>query len=358
MNSGGEGKQGDVSLRTIVQSMSEGVIAVDQKGRVLLINDSAKRQLEFEGKIEGQILASLETETNLSGLVDRCLETDERIEKELTIDMSRHQAVVEITVAPLRDVEAGLAGVVIVLHDVTGMRLARKMRRDFVANVSHELKTPLTAIQGATMTILDSASMPPETRERFLQNIRRNADRLERLISDIMELSQIQQGPDHLEFEPLELRRLVADVVSRVKEFALEKRTTMIFDVQGSPVTVEGDRAAITSIIENLVSNAIRYTPLDGQVEIWVLGDDQQVKVGVKDSGIGIEKEVQDRIFERFFRIDKARSRSLGGTGLGLAIVKNYVEAHGGKIEVESELGKGSLFIVTLPKHRPSFRPA
>jgi two-component system phosphate regulon sensor histidine kinase PhoR len=221
------------------------------------------------------------------------------------------------------------------------------VRRDFVANVSHEIKTPLTSIKGYVETLIGGAIDDAEHRDRFLEKIDRNATRLTNLVQDILSLARIEAAEDQLKATPVEWNQLVASVVARHEDAAHAKRITLKVDAQPHVVAL-GDKEAMIQVLENLLSNAIKYTPDGGRVVVSLAMKASWAKLEVEDSGIGIPKEHLDRIFERFYRVDKARSRELGGTGLGLSIVKHLVQAMGGEVGVESTVGSGTRFYVRL----------
>ncbi|HYO80229.1 MAG TPA: ATP-binding protein [Bryobacteraceae bacterium] len=239
-------------------------------------------------------------------------------------------------------------------HEHAELEKLERVRKDFVINVSHELRTPLASIQGYTETLLDGALHDPRHNVRFLSIIRQNAERLGRLTADLMTLSRLEVKTTRFQFASYYLNDLVADCVDSIRPIAEKKQ--IILSVTRAPDATEVfcDSEAIHQVMSNLLDNAIKYTPVDGTIRVAAApigGDPEMVEVSVQDSGIGIPAEDQPRLFERFYRVDKARSRELGGTGLGLAIVKHLVRAHGGAVRVESEIGKGARFIFTLPVH-------
>jgi two-component system phosphate regulon sensor histidine kinase PhoR len=232
------------------------------------------------------------------------------------------------------------------------------VRKDFVINVSHELRTPLASIQGYTETLLDGALNDPEHNVRFLSIIRQNTERLGRLIADLMTLSQIELKRTKFQLEPYYINELIADCVDSMAPIADKKSLSITFLRAPERTEVFCDSEAVHQIVTNLLDNAIKYTPEGGQITVEVAplaGTPEQVEVTVRDTGIGIPRLELPRLFERFYRVDKARSRELGGTGLGLAIVKHLVLAQGGEVRVTSEVNRGSAFSFTLPVHDPGF---
>jgi two-component system phosphate regulon sensor histidine kinase PhoR len=240
-------------------------------------------------------------------------------------------------------------GAVLVLHDITELRRLERVRRDFVANVSHEFKTPLTAIQGFAETLLAGALDDPQNSVRFLGIIREHAARLGRLTDELLKLSQIEAGQLELEMRSLSVGELLAACLDTARLKAESKQLTLTADSSPDLPPVRGDLARLGEVLQNLLDNAVQYTPPGGRITVRAAVADNQVAIAVTDSGIGIPRADQQRIFERFYRVDAARSREVGGTGLGLSIAKHLVEAHGGRISVESEVGRGSTFTVFLP---------
>jgi two-component system phosphate regulon sensor histidine kinase PhoR len=239
--------------------------------------------------------------------------------------------------------------VVLVLHDISELRRLERVRRDFVANVSHEFKTPLTAIQGFAETLLGGALEEPQNSRRFLGIIRDHAARLARLTDDLLELSQAEAGRLELEMQPLSVSGLIEACLDTTRLKGREKNLTLAADCPSDLPLVRGDQARLREALQNLLDNAVQYTPPGGRVTVRAARVDGQVSIAVTDTGIGIPQADQERIFERFYRVDAARSREVGGTGLGLSIAKHLVEAHGGRIRVESEVGRGSTFTLLLP---------
>ncbi len=331
----------------ILASMVEGVIAVDRDERIVHMNAAAGEILGTApdasgGKHVWEVTRLLEvTET-----IAKALETAAGVTAEATLAGDR---VVEMQAAPLRDAEGRLSGAVVVLHDVTRLRRLETVRRDFVANVSHELKTPLTAIQGLVETLLDDEAMDEATRRRFLVKLKDQAGRLSALTADLLALSRLESGDEALELKADDVRRPVDEAVREFGVPSEQKGVTLTATLPDSPVVVLCQLEAMRQLVDNLLDNAVKYTPEGGRIEVRLTSEDREAVLEVADAGIGIEPRDQQRIFERFYRVDKARSRELGGTGLGLSIVKHITEAHGGSVTVESAPGLGSTFRVRLP---------
>jgi two-component system phosphate regulon sensor histidine kinase PhoR len=260
-------------------------------------------------------------------------------------------ATIDLRASPLRDAEGGLSGAVAVLHDVSELRRLESVRRDFVANVSHELKTPLTAIRGFVETLLSDPRLEPATRQRFLERIRDQSERLSLLVADLLTLARIESQQIERELYVLDLRGALREAALRFgpqcqgQGIALE-----LAELPDEPLEVRSDPESIREIVDNLMDNAIKYTPSGGRVRLGARRVGDQVEISVSDTGIGIEPRDQERVFERFYRVDKARSRELGGTGLGLSIVKHLALALEGGVSLESRPGRGSTFFVHLPR--------
>ncbi|MCB9832398.1 MAG: PAS domain-containing protein [Planctomycetes bacterium] len=342
------GMRGQKNLETILASMVEGLVAVDLRHKVILMNEQAKALLGVEFDLStSKLLSELTRSAELRDGIDEATRENRSVSREICPVGSNK--VLAVHIAPLRDDERKVQGAVCVMHDVTRVRRLENMRRDFVANVSHELKTPLTAIQGAAETILDDAAMPEGVRKRFVERIIENARRLNSLINDVLELSRIQSSSDAMEHEVLDLGAIVRESVAQLVESAARREVKLCSETEPGRIKIRGDRRSLRSVIDNLVTNGVNYTRSGGEVRVHLVADGREARLTVQDNGIGIAKEHQERIFERFYRVDGARSRSQGGTGLGLAIVKNCVQAHRGTIRLDSELGKGSTFTVRFP---------
>jgi two-component system phosphate regulon sensor histidine kinase PhoR len=246
--------------------------------------------------------------------------------------------------------EKRMTGAIAVFHDISRLKELEKIRQDFVANVSHELRTPLTTIKGYTETLLDGAFKEPVA-PQFIQVIKRHADRLTKIVEDLLMLSKIESKEFQMKLEAISVRDLIDDVIDFVKGPSEKKRISVSRNEISSSLSLEADRNYLEQVLINLLDNAIKYTPEGGRITISAIGKDQrEIQFSIEDNGIGIPREDIPRIFERFYRVDKGRSQELGGTGLGLSIVKHIVQAHGGRVWVESQLEKGSTFHFTLPK--------
>jgi two-component system phosphate regulon sensor histidine kinase PhoR len=259
--------------------------------------------------------------------------------------------VLEVEAAALPG-EGPRAGVVAVFHDITERKRIEEVRRDFVANVSHELRTPLAAIRGAAETLLGGALENPDFARRFTEVIDRHSRRLEQLVMDLLSLARLESEEEKSDAADLSVRKLAESSLAAVSELAAERGVTLSSELPEQDWVVRGDRNRMEQALVNLLDNAVKYTEAGGSVVLRVYHDNGTVNLAVADSGIGIPPEALSRIFERFYRVDKGRSRDVGGTGLGLAIVKHAVQTQGGRVDVESFPGRGSTFTIRLPLHR------
>jgi two-component system phosphate regulon sensor histidine kinase PhoR len=334
-------------LAIILEGMTEGVIAVDESEQVSFLNRSARTILGLDEQSEavGRRLYELVREPRILGLVESAGRRREPAEAEIQQD-GPPRRMIEVRAAPVG--EEG-SGVILVLRDMSKLRRLERMRTDFVSNVSHELRTPLASMSAAIETLEDDRSRAdPQTGRRFVEMLKRNAERLDALLEDLLALSRFESQPETLHRVPIDFGAL-----ARISVRELEPRARaagLQLHLRESVRTVViGDGEALRRVCDNLIVNAIIYTPSGGDVEVEVRAEDHHAVLEVRDTGIGISAADRERIFERFYRVDKARSRSLGGTGLGLAIVKHAVGLHGGTVDVESRLGGGSRFVVRLP---------
>jgi two-component system, OmpR family, phosphate regulon sensor histidine kinase PhoR len=343
-------------IAAILERMVEGVIALDHRTRILVINPAARRILGLAAppadggtaSVEGRPLAEVVREKALFDLVAACragaAPEQCRGEIELPPPVARILGVHAVALA----FPDQAPGTLLVLHDVTELRRLERVRTEFVGNVSHELRTPLTAIKGYLETLLDGALEDREPARRFLETAHRHADRLGRLVDDLLELSDVETGRVRLEVGRVSVRD-VASTVAAMFEAAARSQQLALLNAVPADVSVQADADRLSQILVNLVDNAIKYTREGGQVTLTASRKGGMVEVSVADTGIGIPAMELPRITERFYRVDKARSRALGGTGLGLAIVKHLVQAHGGTLEIDSELGKGTTVRFALP---------
>jgi two-component system, OmpR family, phosphate regulon sensor histidine kinase PhoR len=338
----------------ILESMIEGVAVVGADERVLFSN-SAFAQILSSGGLEmssapGRLLVELVRQSDLLNTVRHVLATGQREESEVTVGTLRPRTFA-VTATPVGGSEAAGAnlGAVLVLHDISDLRRLERVRRDFVANVSHEFKTPLTAIQGFAETLLSGALEDTANRSRFVEIIRDHSIRLARLTDDLLKLSQIEAGRLELDHRPVNISALVSSCVETVQFQAEKKQQTITVRCAPDLPAISADANRLREVLLNLLENAVQYTQARGRIEVAAETRNGDAVITVADNGIGISQTEQQRIFERFYRVDAARSREAGGTGLGLSIARHIVEAHGGRIWLESNLGEGSRFHFSVP---------
>jgi two-component system phosphate regulon sensor histidine kinase PhoR len=337
----------------ILGSMVEGVAVVNAAERLVFTNPGFASILGLDvPPVAGSSLLEVVRQTELIGAVRRVLAGEPRVESEISTGTLR-QHFFAATVASVRAGET--SGAVIVLHDITELRKLERIRRDFVANVSHEFRTPLTAIQGFAETLIAGALDDPQNRGRFLNIILEHARRLARLTEDLLKLSQMDADRLEIEINPVKVSQLVESCYETARHRATEKELTLTLAPGLSQVLpdVAGDARRLQEVLQNLLDNAIQYTLPGGKIILSAELKNNSVVFTVSDTGIGIPTADQPRIFERFYRVDAARSREAGGTGLGLAIAKHLIEVHGGRIWVESEVGAGSRFHFSVPLFDP-----
>ncbi|MGB9802737.1 two-component system histidine kinase PnpS [Desulfofundulus sp.] len=345
-------------VRAILDSMADGVIALDREGRVLLINPVVEeifdlRQETCLGKKILEVIRNYDVEH----LLQEALKKQKPITEEVKIfGVGSDSRIFRLHATPLKGTGREIGGVVVLLRDITERRKLEQMRTEFVANVSHELRTPLTSIKGFLETLLDGALNDPETACRFLEIMGQETERLIRLVDDLLDLSKIEERRVVHRWQRVDMVDVISRVASLFRSQAKEKELTLSLEVPRDLPGVYGDPDMLAQVLINLLDNAIKYTPRRGSVTIRAMVLEGELRVEVEDTGIGIPAESLPRIFERFYRVDKARSRELGGFGIGLAIVKHIIRAHGGKIAVESTPGRGSSFYFTLPLAEPAYR--
>lgn len=338
----------NMQLKSIMQSVSHGILAIDTKGKILLINDLAKTMVDGNQKLipEGKnIRQFIQNQIVLDSIIyNMSGENSTVIQKNISKD-----TIYKIKIDPVHfeDTDA-VIGFIINIEDVTEYVKLENMRKEFVANVSHELKTPITSIKGFVETLKMTDNLDDDTKNRFLTIIENEATRLTRLIDDILLLSTIENKTKK-KVEKVDLFEVFEEVHEVVNYIAKKKNIKVKYEFENEDIDLWEYSGYIRQILLNIISNAIKYTGENGSVNIKQYIKAEKVFIEVKDNGIGIPQEDIDRIFERFYRVDKARSRSVGGTGLGLAITKHMVKALNGNIKVESELGVGSKFIIELP---------
>lgn len=332
-------------IEAILTGMQEGVIALDQVGRVVLVNSAAERlfQLKFED-VRQKYLLEIVQNPRLDQLVTRVLRGGETGIMELRLAGTRLQ----IQVSPILAEEGRPRGAVVVSHDVTELRRLEQLRTEFVANVSHELRTPLTSIKGFAETLLDGAAEAPELRTRFLRIIQAETLRLQRLIEDLLTLSHLENRDVRRPGGASYIQKAYEKIQPVIQQYAEAKGIEVRVDLQNDLPPIALGEDLLSQVMLNLMENAVKYTS-EGYIWLSAQAGIGEVSLDVGDTGFGIPEKNLSRIFERFYRVDKARSREQGGTGLGLSIVKHIVDGSGGKINVRSRVGEGSVFTCSLP---------
>ncbi|MES9688197.1 two-component system histidine kinase PnpS [Bacillus sp. JJ353] len=338
-------------LQTVIENIDSGLILIDGKGYIHLVNRAYQKQFHVQAD---QLLYHFYHEVleheEIINLIEEIFMTETKVRKMFHLPIRIERRYFEVDGVPIIGMNDEWKGIVLVFHDMTERKQLEEMRKDFVANVSHELKTPITSIKGFTETLLDGAMNERETLQQFLSIILKESGRLETLIQDLLDLSKIEQQNFTLNIQDCDIGEILAEIEMLLKNKAEERGIALKLEKPEEPAIASGDPHRLKQIFLNLVNNALTYTPEAGSVTISAEVLEDAVQVKVKDTGIGIKKAEIPRIFERFYRIDKDRSRNSGGTGLGLAIVKHLVEAHHGEIDVESEQGKGTVFTVRLKR--------
>jgi two-component system phosphate regulon sensor histidine kinase PhoR len=339
-----------VRLQAVLSSMVEGVLVLDPERKILLMNAAIERMfLLEESTVLGRPLIEVFRHRQLHQLVQRVLESGADQSEEIVMFIPEERI---FTVQASVSEKGGIAAV-LVFHDVSNLKRLERVRKDFVANVSHELRTPLTSIKGYIEALIDGAKDDPQKCGEFLGIIQRHADQLNALLADLLQLSTIESGQYQWRRGAVSISDLIDKAVHLLRPQAEKKGQAISILLAESVGSVTGDADKLTQVLINLIDNAIKYTPKGGRITVEALQRPGAVEIAVSDTGIGIPPKEMPRIFERFYRVDRARSREMGGTGLGLSIVKHIVEAHDGKISVESQFGKGSRFVVTLPMQPP-----
>jgi two-component system phosphate regulon sensor histidine kinase PhoR len=323
------------ALTTIIASIQEGILVLDNKGKILMTNESFKN-IVGSPQIAGNFYWEIIREPHLDDLVKGIREEKKVMSRE--IELNGRTFVCSATFL------SSAEQVVLTFHDITEILKVARMKKDFVLNISHELRTPLTAIKGFVETL----ETERDVKEHYLEIIKRHTDRLINIVHDLQTLSALEER-ERLELEEVYINELVEMILKMFEPTLQEKNLHLVFNIEGGPPIIRADPFKIEQLFINIIDNAIKYTE-QGEIRISITNEDAQVKIEIEDTGIGIPEEHLSRIFERFYVVDKSRSRKMGGTGLGLSIVKHIVEAHRGTIEIESEVGQGSKFTIILPK--------
>ena len=338
-------------MEAMLDSMIEGLLVLDPRGRIALANRAAENLFGFSRMMVGGTLLEAIRHHEVAALAARVGTEGAVVEHEVRLEVPDPR-VLQISAVALRDATGAAAGAVLVFHDVTRLRELEGVRQDFVANVSHELRTPLSLIKSTAETLIDGAKDDPVVATRFLEIIDKHANRLTLLIDDLLLLAKLDSGRIEMKFRALELSEAAQDALDDFGIMARARNVTLTNAVP-SGLVARADPERLRQVLSNLIDNAIKYGRAEGHVTMnGRIIDVGHVELSVRDDGPGIPMEAKERVFERFYRVDKARSREQGGTGLGLAIVKNVMEAHGGEVRVESSPSQGTTFFLRLPVAR------
>ncbi len=342
--------------KAVFASMVEGVLAVDNHQHIIAINRAAFSLLNIaQSDVKNKSLLEVIRNSSLQIFLQNALESDEPLEEEIQVEGEGERRYLQVHGTSLRGEGKNSIGALVVLNDITRLKKLESVRQDFVSNVSHELKTPIASIKAAAETLLDGAVEDPDSAKKFLQMINKNSDRLNRIIEDLLSLSRIEQGSGkiHLDMEFLSLNSIIRQAVNTCEIKAKHKNISITANL-GRELKMALNPQLLEQAIVNLIDNAIKYSESRTNVTIELLDNGEEYQIQVKDQGPGITSDHIERLFERFYRVDKARSRKIGGTGLGLSIVKHIVQVHGGRACVKSEPGVGSVFSIHLPRPKSS----
>jgi two-component system, OmpR family, phosphate regulon sensor histidine kinase PhoR len=339
--------QGRAQLQALFNGMVEGVLLLDRYDRIQLVNQTLQQLVQAGQELRGRTIMEAFRLHELSQIVHRTLYEGQVLGHELELP-GPSRRFFQVNAVSVRDDDKEPQGVMVVFHDITRLKQLENTRQEFVANVSHELRTPLSLIKGYAETLFDGAKDDPEIAGRFLQTIIKHTDRLTYLIEDLLTVSQLESGQSVLNLQEVELRALVERVLEDLKSRAETRKAALRNEVPGElKSSVDANR--LQQVLFNLVDNAIKYGRSEGTVVVSARQvEPGRIEVSVRDDGPGIPPEAIERVFERFYRVDRARSREQGGTGLGLSIVKHIVQLHGGEVWARSELGKGTTFFFSL----------
>jgi two-component system phosphate regulon sensor histidine kinase PhoR len=346
-------REGEFSVQAVFGAMLDGLVVVDDRRRVRMMNREFRRVFGLEEAEPGAPLLEMIRHASIDRLVLEAIRVREP--RRESIQMSRGPSEgreMEVSAVPLGENSAQTEGVVVLFHDVTQLRQVEEMRRDFVANISHELRTPLSIFRGYLETLLDDPQQPPGELLRILEVMERHSDRLYALVEDVLSLARLESPAAELDLSEISLPEFLQEILRDWEKRLEAKQLKSHLDVPLDLPKLEADESRLQEIIYNLLDNAVKYSQPGGRISLQAAVSGDRVRISVSDEGIGIRANDLPRIFERFYRADKARSRELGGTGLGLSIVKHIAQLHGGTAEAQSEPGKGTTISVLLPLAR------
>src|SRR6266480_5460966 len=337
--------------QTILGAMEDGVLVVDARSRITLMNPTFQKLFDLRDPAVGVPLVEAVRHATLDQLIAETLRIGEATRSELSVTDSRTRGErhIEISAVPIKKADDEMSGAVVLFHDITELKHVDQIRREFVANVSHELRTPLSILRGYIEVLLDDPETPREELARILSIMDRHSKRLQRLVDDLLSLAQLESSQATLELSDVRVDELFNNLIRDWKEKLAAKNLKVCVDSTPEAFTLHADGTRLEEVLYNLLDNAVKFSPENCQIHLRATRRGSDMVLSVTDNGVGIGKEHLPRIFERFYRADKARSRELGGTGLGLAIVKHIAQLHGGRVEAESELGRGTTIRVVLP---------
>ncbi len=342
--------------QTILGAMEDGVLVVDARSRITLMNPTFQKLFDLRDPAVGVPLVEAVRHATLDQLIAETLRIGEATRSELSVTDSRTRGErhIEISAVPIKKADDEMSGAVVLFHDITELKHVDQIRREFVANVSHELRTPLSILRGYIEVLLDDPETPREELARILSIMDRHSKRLQRLVDDLLSLAQLESSQATLELSVVRVDELFSNLIRDWKEKLAAKNLKVVVDLTPESLTLHADGTRLEEVLYNLLDNAVKFSHENGQIHLQATRRGSDIVLSVADNGLGISKEHLPRIFERFYRADKARSRELGGTGLGLAIVKHIAQLHGGRVEAESELGRGTTIHVILPANEPT----
>lgn len=336
-------------LKTLIESMGSGLLMFGRGGTVSLVNGVFRETFGFKTEdIIGKTINSIGLPVKIESLIEEVFMTEQGRETQVHVEVGNRSGTFSVYGAPVIGSHGNWLGIVVVIHDITKLVHLEEMRKDFVANVSHELRTPITSIKGFTETLLAGAMEEPVVMKEFLEIIQKESDRLHLLIDDLLELSGVERSGFKLEYTYVDLDKVIQDALNLVSGSIQEKKMHVYYE-RSDGFIVEGDEGRLIQVMVNLLSNAVTYSKNETTIKVSLEKINGSILIVIEDEGIGIDAEELPRLFERFYRVDRARSRDSGGTGLGLAIVKHLIEAHNGTVEVYSKLEVGTAFYVKLP---------
>ena len=337
--------------QTILSVMQDGLLVVDSRRRVALSNPAFEKMFELRDGSVGAPLLEVVRHATLDRLIADTLRGGQpmRTELSLTNSPASGELHLEVSAVPIKAATDGTTGAVVLFHDITELKRLDQVRSDFVANVSHELRTPLSILRGYIETLLDNPETSREELSRVLSVMERHSKRLGLLVDDLLSLTQLESANTELELNQVRVKELFNNLIHDWKEKFAAKNLKLVVDLPPDLQTIRADETRVQEVLYNLLENAVKYSREGGEIRLQAARRGSEIVLNVSDDGIGISRDQLPRIFERFYRADKARSREHGGTGLGLAIAKHIAQLHGGRIEAESELGRGTTIRVFLP---------